>query len=213
LQMNQVQEENGVSDLTRFDEIASVGAGETIEEGVCRALQKHLMNVRLKSYETHTPSISLVKLNDVGDERCRYYINALTTMQGAPTFGLGEDVLGFPTVWLNTNDRWYDAVDLNITRALRRVLMVALLDAQNKADSFAGKAHNVSSIDIKEVKLDDISIPACDPFQHGEMWQTAAKQLNDIQKRLLVFDITPEPFLKEKLAGVYGIFLREEAYE
>ncbi|WP_188991840.1 putative thiazole-containing bacteriocin maturation protein [Paenibacillus nasutitermitis] len=210
LQINQVQEESEKPDVPKFDEIASVGAGLTIEEGVCRALQKYLMNERIKLYEAHTPSITLVKLSHVADERCRYYINALTTMQGAPTFGLGENVLGFPIVWLQANDRWYDAADLNVTRALRSVLMIALFDAQNKADPFAGKVHHVN---VKEVKMDYISIPACDPFESREVLQTAVQQLNDIHKRLLVFDLTSEPFLKKELAGVYGISLREEVEE
>jgi putative thiazole-containing bacteriocin maturation protein len=196
----------------KFDEIASVGTGETIEEGVCRALQKYLMNARIKLYETHTPSITPVKLSHVSDERCRYYINALTTMQGAPTFGLGKDVLGFPIVWLHANDRWYDAADLNVTRALRSVLMAALFDAQNKADQIAGKVHYVA-IDVKESNMDSISIPACDPFEHREVLQMTLRQLNRIHKRLLVFDLTPEPFLREELAGVYGVSLREVVEE
>lgn len=211
LQINQVYEESGISDVPRINEIVSVGAGKTIEESICRALQKYLMNARIKLYEANTPAIKLVKLSQVEDERCRYYINALTTMQGAPQFGLGEDVLGFPIVWLQTNDRWYNAADLTITRALRSVLMIALLDVQNKAEPFAGKVHHVSSIHVKASKIDDISIPACDPFEHREVLQTAVQQLNDVHKRLLVFDLTSESFLKEELAGVYGISLREEA--
>ncbi|NIK72125.1 MULTISPECIES: putative thiazole-containing bacteriocin maturation protein [unclassified Paenibacillus] len=201
-----------VSRMANFDEIAHVGAGETMEEGVCRALQKYLMNARIKSYEAHTPSISPVKLSHVADERCRYYLNALTTMQGAPTLGLGEDVLGFPVVWLQANDRWYDAADLNVTRALRSVLMHALFDAQNNAAQIAGKAEHVA-INAKESNVESILIPACDPFEHRGVLQMAVKQLNRIHKRLLVFDLTPEPFLREGLAGVYGVSLREVVEE
>ncbi|MFF2089548.1 putative thiazole-containing bacteriocin maturation protein [Paenibacillus sp. NPDC058174] len=211
-QIKQVYEESGISDVPRFDEIAHAGAGETMEEGVCRALQKYLMNARIKLYEAQTPSISLVKLSHVDDERCRYYINALTTMQGALSFGLGEDVLGFPIVWLHANHRWYDAADLNVTRALRSVLMSALFDAQNKTNLMAVRAHH-SAIHVKESITDSISIPACDPFEHREVLQMAMQQLNHIHKRLLVFDLTPEPFLREGLAGVYGVSLREVVEE
>lgn len=192
-----------------FDEIASVGAGETIEEGVCRALHKYLMNARIELHEAHTPSITPVNLSHVEDERCRFYINALTAMQGAPTFGLGEGILGFPTVWLQTNGRWYDAADLNVTRALRSVLMIALHDVQYKAGQIAGEAHHVP-VNVKDPAVDSIAIPACDPFEHHEVLQAALKQLNGIHKRLLVFDLSFEPFLKEELAGVYGISLQEE---
>ncbi|MBD3922246.1 putative thiazole-containing bacteriocin maturation protein [Paenibacillus sp. PR3] len=211
LPLNQAREESGKSDVPRFDEIASVGAGETLEEGVCRALHKYLMNARIKLYEAHTPSVTPVNLSHVEDERCRAYINAITTLQGAPTFGLGEGVLGFPTVWLQTNGRWYDAADLNITRALRSVLMMALHDVQNKAGQIADNAHHVS-VRVRESAAEAIPIPACDPFEHREVVQLAMQQLNGIHKRLLVFDLTVEPFLKETL-GVYGISLREEAQE
>jgi len=213
LHINQLHEQRGVTTSSRFKEMISVGAGETREEGVCRALQKYVMTTRANSNDAQTPSITQVTFSNVEDERCRYYLNALTTMQGAPTFGLGEDVLGFPVVWLRANDRWYDAVDLNVTRALRRVLMSALLHIQNKDFHFAGSVHQVSSINLKESEIDKISIPACNPYEHREVLQSALKHLNSIHKRLLVFNLTSEPFLKEELAGVYGISLREEDEE
>ncbi len=213
LHINQSYEQSGVSESSTSHEMISVGAGETIEEGVCRALQKYLVDARMRLYEAYTPSITMVKLSHVEDERCRYYISALTTMQGAPTFGLGEEVLGFPVVWLKANNRWYDAVDLNITRSLRRVLLTALLDIQNKDAHFAVDLPQVSSINLKETEIDPISIPACNPFEHHEVLQSALQHLNSIHKRLLVFNITSEPFLKEELAGVFGISLREEDEE
>lgn len=209
---NQPYEESEKSDVLSFDELANVGAGETVEEGVCRALQKYLMNARMKRHETHTPSITLVELKQVEDERCRYYINALTTMQGALTFGLGEDILGFPVAWLRANDQWYDAADLNVTWALRSVLMLALFEAQNKADQLAGKVHH-AAINVKDAGMGSISIPACDPFEYQEVLQMAMQQLNRANKRLLVFDVTPEPFLREELAGIYGVTLREVVEE
>jgi putative thiazole-containing bacteriocin maturation protein len=207
--INQVHELSGSSDAPNLDEIVSVGAGESIEEGVCRALHSYLMNERIKVYEAHTPSITPVKLNHVADDRCRYYINVITTMAGAPSFARGEDILGFPTVWLQANNRWYDAVDLNVTRALRSVLMTALLDVQNKTVQVGDRVHH-AQVSVLESAAEAISIPASDPFEHREALQMAVQQLNRIHKRMLVFDVTLEPFLKEALAGVYGISLREE---
>ena len=48
-------------------------------------------------------------------------------MHGSPTIGLGEEVNGFPVIWVGTNDGWYGGVDLNITLALRKALQQALM--------------------------------------------------------------------------------------
>lgn len=193
--------------------LMSVGAGETIEEGVCRALQKYLSEEWIRLYEAEPPSITPIKLSHVEDERCRYYINALTTMQGSPSFGISETVIGFPVVWLRTNDCWYHAVDLNETRALRRVLLGALLDIQNKDSLFKGKINQLASVNVKEDEVMNLSITECDPFEHREVLKNALMHLQNNQKRLLVYNLTSEAFFNEELAGVFGISLREETEE
>jgi len=193
--------------------LMSVGAGVTIEEGVCRALQKYLSEEWIRLYEAEPPSITPIKLSHIEDERCRYYINALTTMQGSPSFGISETVIGFPVVWLRTNGCWYHAVDLNETRALRRVLLGALLDVQNKDSLFKGKINQLASVNVKEDELEKLSITECDPFEHREVLKNALMHLQNNQKRLLVYNLTSEAFFNEELAGVFGISLREETEE
>ncbi|OME80242.1 putative thiazole-containing bacteriocin maturation protein [Paenibacillus sp. FSL A5-0031] len=193
--------------------LMSVGAGVTIEEGVCRALQKFLSEEWIRLYEAEPPSITPIKLSHIEDERCRYYINALTTMQGSPSFGISETVIGFPVVWLRTNGCWYHAVDLNETRALRRVLLGALLDIQNKESLFKGKINQLASVNVKEDEVMNLSITECDPFEHREVLKNALMHLQNNQKRLLVYNLTSEAFFNEELAGVFGISLREETEE
>ena len=111
-------------------EFIGVGAGETVAEGICRGLQRCLDEELSK--QLSIKKIMFLRCNGtVEDERCRFYLQALTTMQGAPMIGLGEEVYGFPVIWVGTNDGWYGGVDLNITLALRKALQQALMKVQN----------------------------------------------------------------------------------
>ena len=111
-----------------------VGAGETFAESVCRGLQKCLDEELIKQSLEQEYSVFPVQLSTVEDERCRFYLQALTTLQGAPIIGIGEEVSGFPVVWIGTNDGWYGSVDLNITMALRNALQQAIINVQNEEE-------------------------------------------------------------------------------
>ena len=102
-----------------------VGAGESFAESVGRGLQKCLDEELIIQSLKQDYSVFPVQLSTVEDERCRFYLQALTTLRGAPTIAIGEEVSGFPVVWIGTNDGWYGSVDLNITMALRNALQQA----------------------------------------------------------------------------------------
>ena len=59
----------------------------------------------------------------------------------------------------------------------------------------------------KETKLE---IPSCDEMTQLELLQSSIQVLNGNSKRLFVYDLTFEPFLKQELAGVFGVQVREE---
>ena len=46
--------------------------------------------------------------------------------------GLGEEVSGFPVLWVGTNDGWYGGVGLKYDMALRNALQQALMKVQNQ---------------------------------------------------------------------------------
>ncbi|MFP5114895.1 putative thiazole-containing bacteriocin maturation protein [Bacillaceae bacterium C204] len=193
-----------------LQEFVGIGAGETFTEGVCRGLQKCLaeeLNIQLPEQRI---SVTRVQLSSVEDERCRFYLQALTTIQGAPVIGLGEEVSGFPVVWLGTCDGWYRGVDLNLTLALRKVLQQALVKFQNPEANLKAQVFKVSSLLLEEKVGESIVIPACDEKIQSSNLQTAMEVLERNHKRILVFEQKKEPFLKEGLAGVFGVLLREE---
>ncbi|MDQ0873563.1 putative thiazole-containing bacteriocin maturation protein [Paenibacillus sp. V4I3] len=191
-------------------EFIGVGAGETVAEGIGRGLQRCLAEVLGKQQACQLPSVFRVHLSAIEDKHCQFYLQALTTMKGAPMIGLGEEVSGFPVVWVGTNDCWYGHVDLNVTLALRKALRQAHLEAQNPPDYLQTQALGVSSVRLEEQAPLSLEIPSSEKSAKSEVLQSALQVLKRNGKRLLVFDLAVEPFLKEEVAGVFGVVLREE---
>lgn len=196
--------------LVDLKEFVGVGAGETVAEGVGRGLQKCLEKELSKQLVDQKYSVSRAHLGEIEDEYCRFYLQALTTMQGAPIIGLGEEVSGFPVVCLSSNDEWFGSVGLNITGALRNALKHALMKAQNEATSYTMQALEASSVHLEEKGPLNLVIPACDGTIQSEVLESAIQTLERNCKHVLVFDLAMEPFLQEGLAGVYGVLVREE---
>jgi putative thiazole-containing bacteriocin maturation protein len=192
--------------IVKSEEFVGVGAGETIAEGVCRGLQKCLTEELNKQLVDQKNVVSRVQLSDVEDERCRYYLQALTTIQGAPIIGLGKEVSGFPVVWVGTNDHWYGSVGLNTTMALQKALQQALMNGKNQAT----QALADSSVFLVEKGPHSLVIRTSEEIPQSEVLQSAMQVLERNRKRLLVFELTLEPVLKKELVGVYGMLLREE---
>jgi putative thiazole-containing bacteriocin maturation protein len=188
------------------EEFVGVGAGETFAEGVCRGLQKCLTERLSKQLVKVKNVVSRVQLSDVEDERCRYYLQALTTIQGAPIIGLGKEVSGFPVVWVGTDNRWYGSVGLNTTMALQNALQQALMNRKNQATYALAD----SSVFLVEKAPKSLVIRKSEELSQSEVLQSAMQVLERNRKRLLLFELDLEPFLKKELVGVYGMLLREE---
>ncbi len=205
LPSSQEDGKNGVE----IKEFIGVGAGETVAEGICRGLQKCLdkeLSMQLENKKIH---VAPLQVDTVEDEHCRFYLEALTTMHGSPTIGLGEEVNGFPVIWVGTNDGWYGGVDLNSTLALRKALQQALMKVQCPTASQV-QAQEVSSVLLEDKVPLSLVISACDEKSQSEILHSAIQILERNHKRLLVFDLAFEPFLKEGIAGLFGVSLREE---
>lgn len=189
-----------------------VGAGETFGEGVCRGLQRCLADELGKLLMAQEPTVFPVQLSKVEDERCQFYLKALTTIQGAPLIGLGEEVSGFPVVWVGANDRWYGSIDVNVTFALRKALQHALQTAENQASLFTPQSQEVSSVFLNQEERVSLEIPACEDEAQKEVLKSALQVLKRNNKKLSVLNLACEPFLQEELAGVFGVLVGEEDY-
>lgn len=56
----------------------------------------------------------------------------------------------------------------------------------------------------------NLVIPSCEVTGNSEIVQSAIQVLKKNKERIFVFELELEPFFKEELAGVFGVFLREE---
>lgn len=188
-----------------------VGAGETFAEGVCRGLQKCLNEeLRSRHAAARKPNVFWVPDIKVEDEHCRYYLQALTTLRGAPAIGLGDDVSGFPVVWVGTDGCWHGSAGLNMTLALRNSLQQALLKQQNHAAFPPAQGLEVSSVLLLEETPLRLRISPYEEVEQSATLQYAMQVLQRNGKSPLIFDLTLEPFMREELAGVFGVLLREE---
>lgn len=205
--------ENYVSQIVGYLDLpqeVEVGAGETFSEGVCRGLQKYLYQELIKQTLEQTYSVLPVELSTVEDERCQFYLQTLTTLRGTPTIGIGEEVSGFPVVWIGTNEGWYGSVDMTLTMALRNALQQAIFKVQNEEEFVMARALEVSSMILDEKVPLSIEIPACDERLQTEDLLTAMEILERNGKQLLVYELEIEPSLKEGLAGIFGVLVQEE---
>lgn len=183
-----------------------IGAGGTTEEAVCRGLQAFLEEkLKNRKVDSHTSNVR-VSLEKIEDGHCRYYLQALTTINGTPAVGLENDIFGFPVMWVKTHGYRYASPGLSTTLALRKALQQALMDIQNNTAP-SGRVKE-STVYLKEREI-TIEIPASESHTYLELLQSSIEILKQNNKQLVVYDLTFEPFLRQELAGAFGVQVRE----
>ncbi|RDU38063.1 putative thiazole-containing bacteriocin maturation protein [Neobacillus piezotolerans] len=185
-----------------------IGAGETIEEAVCRGLQRFLdeeLNERKGDQQGTIIDLQQVLIED---KHCRYYLNALNTLNGPSNIELRDDILGFPVIRVRSKGQSYTKAGINLTLALRNALQLALLNTQNQVHSMIRQKKEPA--DFLEKRGFRLNIPSCDEMTQLELLQSAIQVLKENRKHLFVYDLSFEPFLKEELTGVFGVQVREE---
>jgi putative thiazole-containing bacteriocin maturation protein len=189
------------------DGFLGIGSGETTAEAVCRGLQAYLDEKLKRRQGDYLNKVFRVSIGAIEDKKCRFYLNALTTLSGAPTIALKEDIFGFPIVSVRSNGCWYTGAGLNTTLALQNTLQQALVNTQNRINSVVRQEQeSMIYLEKEESKLE---ITSCDDTTQLGLLQSAIQVLNRNGKKLLVYDLSFEPFLKQELAGVYGVQVRE----
>ena len=189
-----------------------IGAGETIEEAICRGLQVYLDGKLSNREDDGQNGIFDLQLGSIEDQPCRVYLDALTTLNGTPTIDLKEDLLGFPVLRVSSNGQMFTSAGLNITLALRNALQQALLNAQNHQINTKLVELEMEPEVFREKKEFKLDIPSCEDLTRLELLQSSIKVLHQNSKRLFIYDLAFEPFLKQELAGVFGVQIVEEEF-
>lgn len=196
--------------LVKTKEIIGFGVGETAAEAVNRGLQANLTEHLARQHRIRKVPVIQVNSSKAEDEGCRFYLQSLTTMSGTPVIGLGEEMFGFPVVWVGTGDRWYGSTGLNMTMALRNALKAALHRVQNNAERIAAQVVEASSVQLGNEAAVDLVIPSSEGVSQSKVLREAIPILKKNGKQLYIVDLAAEPFLKEAFEGVFGVLLREE---
>ncbi len=120
---------------------AGIGAGTTSCEAIGRALQKSLMERLERRCSGPIPPAALeMTIDPIEDRHCLFYLDSLTLLKEGqpPIIAQGEACEGFPVFWIQMDNGWLGAVDLNPTLALRRALLQALYVKQLGSSGPAG---------------------------------------------------------------------------
>lgn len=171
-----------------------IGAGETMTEGVYRALQQHLNNKLYERQSHMLEEITTVDLTDIHDKNCRFYYDALATIHEAPKIAVSEEILSFPVVWVGINDRWYGASNINTTLALRSALQLSLLHIQNEETPYRANILPESSIILYDTDSFRLEIQAEEEIPSTQSVQLALQHLEEHHFYPFVFDLAIESF-------------------
>ncbi|WP_017152758.1 putative thiazole-containing bacteriocin maturation protein [Bacillus bingmayongensis] len=196
--------------LPEQDEFIGIGAGETMLEGVYRALQNHLTHTLRTRQLSQTEKIAELHLTEIHDKHCRFYLDALRTIHGTPKIGIGEEILGFPVIWVRVHNQWYGSANLNMTLALRSALQQALLHFQNQEPPYNSNILWESSVLLHDTESFRTEVQKEEEIPHLDSLQLALQNLKEHNLHPYVLDLAIEPFLKEGLGGVVGVVIKEE---
>lgn len=187
--------------LSRPQEEIHIGAGFTFAEAVGRGLSAHLTKELDNRTLHHEPVLTRMECTRVEDIHCRFYSQALSIQVGEPLIASGESLLGFPVVWVQAGDSWYGSVGLNMTLALRESLDNALMKTESVSPS---------SVTWSDDKPQSVTIPNGDCIDYASGVRSAVQTLKQHRRRLEVFDLRCESFLRDRPVEVVGILLGRE---
>ncbi|WP_261129757.1 putative thiazole-containing bacteriocin maturation protein [Bacillus sp. Marseille-Q3570] len=214
---HEVRREAGLVGLERYSEklitkldvkdVACIGAGESSIESVSRGLQKCLLDELQIQTEKRKMTATMVKLKEIQDKHCRFYLQALRTMGREPQIGLGKEISGLPVVWVKDKERAYGSPGLTMTDALRNALHHFVTKHQNKSGKLSTQAIEAQNVMFQEKEPMEIDVQTTDTVKS---LQAALQILENNRRYVEVFDLAMDPLLKKEQTVVVGVVLRKE---
>lgn len=205
-----------------------VGAGATDVEAFWRGLHQCLMNELRCALEHGPAEIQLLALDAVSDEKCQFYIQAASRFGESVLVGRGQDVLGFPVVFVGLNGHFVGAVGLTLTMALQDAFAYSLLsqvwvpsgnariDARWTLVSdtcvvLEGTAESVRLERWSGFATSQVDSNGWNASQSNALAKVVASAFEQVErhgKQITVWDLAIEPFMTEGLSGVFGVSIK-----
>ncbi|MBX0356720.1 bacteriocin maturation protein [Halobacillus sp. Nhm2S1] len=189
----------------------SIGSGENQTEACLRALQKAVERNWMIGDHHKVKKARKITLNKIEDEHCRYYWQALQTMDQEPELAISEDSFGFPVVWMRTRrSKWRGAVALHQTLAVRQALFLVLMEQQNRGLPSAYSFLSCSQLYFENESMDSFDLASMEANDNQEVLHRAVTQLEKRQCRPCFLKISMDPFEADGMIHLCGVWMERE---
>lgn len=177
--------------------MTAVGVGESAGEGIARALHNALQQEADRRLAAGVPPEGLRPLpHPLEDERCRFYFESLARMGAHVIAAAGPPVYGLPTCYVKSGDHWHGAAGFTQRMALHNALLKAVMSRQTEADRRSDNRMRLQPFVEKETLTDSLQSALAVLARHG--------------CKVEIYELASEPFMKQKLSGVYGVVMSGE---
>ncbi|WP_406946047.1 bacteriocin maturation protein [Halobacillus sp. SY10] len=188
-----------------------IGAGETRTEACLRALQKVVENVWMMQDHHKVKKARKITLNKIEDEHCRYYWQVLKTMDKEPELAISEDGFGFPVVWVKTlNSKWRGTIALDQTLAVRQALLLLVMEQQNHGLPSAYSFLSCSQLYFENESPDVFDLPSMEAEDNQKLLRSAVAQLEKRRNKPSFVKISMDPFERDGMIELYGVWVDKE---
>ncbi|PFX61600.1 putative thiazole-containing bacteriocin maturation protein [Bacillus wiedmannii] len=185
------------------------GTGETVAEGLCRALKNWVDQEFIKQTKNKEIHVYRLEVDQIEDEACQYFLQTLYIMEVKPEIYLGHEISGFPVIWVRSYGKWHGSPGLDLTMALRKALSLAIMNRQNKHTIRTSYGTSVFNVIEKGHRPQKISFPLYEDLE-SKNFISALQILERSKKQVCIFHVYLEEVFKERTAGLYGLLVREE---
>lgn len=182
-----------------------VGAGYTLTEAVGRGLEQALTHELSRTIHASSCTVHRVQLTEVDDDLCQFCLRSLRAVGHDPEIWRGDDVLGFPVLWVEQGDSFVGSIALSASSALQQALLNLLLFESGEAETRSGMvvARSTSVVRTEEGGV-ELDVTLWERFT-VEQVVCAIDTLAHHGAHLEVINLAIEPFLEDVVAGVVGV--------
>lgn len=191
-------------------DLIGIGTGETAVEGLFRAMQNWLDKEFVNQANAIGFTNQKLELEQIEDNRCSYYLEALNTLRGDAEFYSGSGVYGFPVIWVRSGSHLFGSAGLNRTLAMRAALQLAIMHTQNNQYLRSSYGVVMPAGDLRAHSSKRITLPAFHEDAKKQTLLAALEKLKSNKKQVDIFKVSLESVFNERLPGIFWLTAGEE---